>query len=250
MENAVSKQVQETSVTSAGLELAIRWLEGYQAFTKEDYSFISNLAQQVAPAEESKLLEAFAKLSEKIIEVQNFITAEKQSQSALPASTPVAAGQTVNAAQPGPMLNAPAVQGSTPGPAAPPPAQQPGPAPAQQTTVTNLFLALLSSEQVQGRLTGHKIDGNLVVSQTKDLQERRTPKPPLSDTALSNLIESWKIAMDFFTGKQFPEDPDNPHPDLASIAGLIEIHAQLEVLYEQLITISEETGVASLLSLY
>ena len=103
---------------------------------------------------------------------------------------------------------------------------------------------------MQGRLTAHKIDGNLVVGQTKDLQDRRTPKPPLSDTALSNLIESWKIAMDFFTGKQFPEDPNNPHPDLASIAGLIEIHAQLEVLYEQLITISEETGVASLLSLY
>src|SRR5438105_289531 len=71
MEDTASKQIQESSPTSAGLAMAVLLLEGYLAMTRDLYVYVSGLSQNTP--DETKLMEALAKLSESVSEVQLFL---------------------------------------------------------------------------------------------------------------------------------------------------------------------------------
>src|SRR6266496_2943986 len=81
LEDAFQKIVEETSATPAGLEVAIQRLESFQDATRDDYTYMSDLGQQIAPEEEKKLLDAMEKQFKLIKDVQDFITGPDQSQS-------------------------------------------------------------------------------------------------------------------------------------------------------------------------
>lgn len=104
----------------------------------------------------------------------------------------------------------------------------------------NLFIKLLKANKAP----------DSIVTQTRDLFDGRAPKPALKDADVTALVGAWEGVIDTFL-KQFPIPPDQLNPDLASVAGLIEIHSLLEILYDQLIVIVEsgQTSVTSLLSI-
>jgi hypothetical protein len=199
MEKAVLKQVQETSSTPAGLELAIRLLEGYQSFTKEDYLYVSSLGQQFAPVEEKKLLDAHTKLSEQIIEVQKFlVNGTKQSQAALPA--------TASSSSAGPSaIPVPAGQGTSSSQVVVVPPLQ-----AKHATKDNPFLDLLLKQ------------GNpAIFEQTQKLFQNK--RFALTDRQIIKLTQSWGQAInDLIKDSSTVE------------AKLILIHNLLETLYDRL----------------
>jgi hypothetical protein len=226
MEARVLKQVQQVNTTSAGLEVATQSLMGYQAFTKEDYEYVSNLGQKVALQQVQHLQDAFVKLFEQINEVQKFlVTVTQQPQAALPADASKAVGQTVNAAQPVPVLNAPAIQGSTPG--------QVAPLQVGQATTDPLFLVLLKHQQ--------GVDKD-IVTQTRQLLNHEGPK--LTDIQITNLLLAWDGVVQFFT--------DTFIPNLDTIKAIVsfnEIHSSVEILYSELTTNVKRTNEDSLDSL-
>ena len=93
------------------------------------------------------------------------------------------------------------------------------------------------------------LDSNPIVIATSALLAGHTPSPALQDKDIEPLIEAWRKAVDTFTNTDnWNSKPVTPLP---LILGLIELHAQLEVLYDQLINIEEgaRVSVTSLLSI-
>lgn len=234
LEGAVLKQVQEASATATGLEVAVQVLRGYQAFAKEDYTYVSNLGQKVAPQQVQNLQDALVKLSEQIIAVEKFIGVLKTQAKG---STPLPGGIVVSTM---PMGSA------SPGGTSPVVAAGQVKPPATPPLIINLLKANGLS------------DIDPIVTATIALLDDKAPKPALRDSDIAPLIAAWRNAVDTFTDpltdlKKRTASPDTS-PQLVTLAmlvGLTELHAQLEVLYDQLIAIEESTRVSatSLLSI-
>ena len=192
MEDTASKQIQESSPTSAGLAMAVLLLEGYLAMTRDLYVYVSGLSQNTP--DETKLMEALAKLSESVSEVQLFL-ANSTSQ-AQASSTPTMSS------------NMPVAQS-----VGDPASSGPGPVVALTPKITKQlppdqenFVSLLP--QVQGNLT------------RKLFENKRFS---LSDRQINKLTQSWGQAISNLVKSSSTAEEN-----------LITVHNLLEILFDRL----------------
>jgi hypothetical protein len=114
----------------------------------------------------------------------------------------------------------------------------------EQLSDDNLFVDMLESQPVQNEINKQlgPNSGTSILKQTKDIFAGRVSDPALTDADITNLVTSWQIVVTFFAG----QDLFKPPGSFAAIAGLIEIHSLLEILYDQLLPNVEQTSTESL----